>query len=73
MALSKLFGRSIIVYNEQENGVQEQVFPCTEEEGAGSADDLAKPVGMGLYVAGCCVGPYRHFLEMTYVLGATCT
>ena len=45
VALSKLYSRSIIVYNEQENGVQEQVFPCTEEERASSADDLANPVG----------------------------
>ena len=44
VALSRLYDRSIIVYNEQGDSVQEQVFPSTGDEGANSTDDLTNPV-----------------------------
>ena len=55
VALSKLYSRSIIVYNEQGNGVQEQVFACVKDEGVESADDITNPVRNGCVRACVCV------------------
>ena len=47
MALSKLYGRPLVVYNEQEDSVQEQVFPSSEEEEQPtSAEQLQDPVSL---------------------------
>ena len=48
MALSKLYGRPLVVYNEQDDSVQEQVFPSVEEdERPTSTDELRDPVSLG--------------------------
>ena len=45
VAVSKLYGRSVVVYNEQEgDSVQEQVFFCPRDKGIKTVDELAKPV-----------------------------
>ena len=47
VALSKLYGRPLVVYNEQEDSVQEQVFPSSEEEDQPtSAEQLQDPVSL---------------------------
>jgi len=48
VALSKLYGRPLVVYNEQDDSVQEQVFPSVEEdEHPTSTEELRDPVSAG--------------------------
>ena len=48
VALSKLYGRPLVVYNEQDDSVQEQVFPSVEEdEHPTSTEELKDPVSTG--------------------------
>ena len=53
VALSKLYGRPLVVYNEQEDSVQEQVFPSSEEEEQPtSAEQLQDPVSLLCFLCG---------------------
>ena len=48
MVLSRLYSRSIIVYNEVNKAVQEQVFLSLQDEEKGCAtDELENPVRKG--------------------------
>ena len=45
VVLSKMYRRSIVVFNQQDNQVQEQIFYSPEDEAAGRRpEDLVEPV-----------------------------
>ena len=54
VALSRLYGRSIVVYSQQDRGnsVHERIIAVHAEEEK-SVDSLEKPVSVGVYVKFC--------------------
>ena len=64
VVFSKMYRRSIVVFNQQENQVQEQIFYSPEDEAAGiRPEELVHPVsglrqgGSGLRQGGSCEWP----------------
>ena len=58
VVFSKMYRRSIVVYNQQVNQVQEQIFLTPEDEAAGRrTEELIDPVRVDLYY---CQTPFNY-------------